>query len=110
MTETVKIGVRTADNRLRELRLWLQMAVPLEMQRLANLSSEELTILAHTAVPQIPQHGDELEFGGPTAGRTATVLARSIACAALTTPGGITAFGAHWCTDHDACRRAEAAS
>lgn len=105
-----KVGIRTADHRLRELSIWLQMAVPLEMQRLANLSAEELVILAHTAVPIIPECGDVLEFGGRGAGKTASVLARSIACAALTREGGITAFGHHWCTDHNVCRRAEAVS
>lgn len=108
MAESLKIGVRDSATRQREIRLFLDLAVPLEMQRLAMLSADELQTLALTAPRQIGAHGDDLEFGGSQAARSAAVLARSIACAALVTPGGVTAFGGHWCTDHAACRRAEA--
>ena len=102
-SEVKKIGVRDAPARQREMLLYLELAVPLEMQRLAMLSTEELQTLALTANPQISQHGDDLEFGGLHAARTASVLARAIACAALITPGGVTAFGGHWCTNHREC-------
>lgn len=99
-------GPRTESVRMTQLKLYLQLAVPLEMQRLSVLSSQELHTLATTAVPDITQHGDELEFGGRHCGRAAAHLARALACAALVNPGGITFAGLHWCADHSECRRA----
>lgn len=99
---------RTESLRRTQLLLYLQLAVPLEMQRLSALSSQELQTLAVTAVPAITQNGDELEFGGRHCGQTAAHLARALACAALANPGGITFAGVHWCADHSECERVAA--
>ena len=95
--------VRDERARRTELSMWLQMTVPLEMQRLANLTTHELQTLAVTAVPDLVQRGDVLEFGGNGCGRTAAELARALACAALVCPGGVNFAELHWCTDHTQC-------
>ena len=103
------VGVNDSADRTAKLRLWLQMTVPLEMQRLATASPAVLATLAHAAPQEIAEHGDDLEFGGQFTARAVAALARALASAALTCPGGATFLGLHWCFDHSACREAERA-
>ncbi|MEU0081392.1 hypothetical protein ABZY58_26120 [Micromonospora tulbaghiae] len=93
----------------------LSAAVPLWIHQLAQLPEKardrQRQRWADAAVEAVAFRGDTLQFGGKR-GEAADVfnhLARGIAAAAFA-PGGITFAGEHWCTDHAACRAAEAAT
>lgn len=63
---------------------------------------------AEAAADAVAYGGDTLQFGGKR-GEAAKVfnhLARGLAAAAYN-PGGITAFGEHWCVNHTECVAAE---
>lgn len=82
---------------------WLGMTVPLEMQRMQTESPWELQRLARESVVELAERGDVLQFGGPGAGKAATALARGLAAAALTAPGGVDFAGLHFCVDGTEC-------
>jgi hypothetical protein len=105
----------TARLRHGNLLLALQVAVPLRISELQELPPQarriQAALWASTAADVIGGHGDDLLYGGRP-GQAAAVfgtLARGLAAAAHA-PGGVTVLGGHWCTDHAACRRAEAAA
>lgn len=89
----------------------LLLAVPMWIHRLRTTGEDQRVALAKDCADVIAAHGDDLLYRSKKPGRTAEVfnaLARGIAIGAHQ-PGGITVFGQHWCTDHDACTGAEAA-
>lgn len=75
----------------------LQMAVPLEIERLRDTDPEQLAQLARDTVGTIVAHGDVLQYGGRGCGPAFGTLTRGLAAAALTAWGGINLAGAHWC-------------
>lgn len=93
----------------------LQLAVPLEIMRMARWSPEERVAAGHAAVDTVTTHGDALQFKGPNAAQRAltreafVALARGLAVLAYQ-PGGVTFCGQHWCVDHAECRAAEEAA
>lgn len=90
----------------------LQLAVPLWMHQLAQHHPDTRDHIrlrwAAQAADAVAYGGDTLQFGGKR-GEAAKVfnhLARGLAAAAYN-PGGITALGEHWCTNHDECLNAD---
>jgi hypothetical protein len=77
----------------------LQMAVPLEIERLRGADPATLRQLAADAAHEIHERGDVLQYGGPGASQTMAALTRALAVLALTAWGGVTFAGLHWCAD-----------
>ncbi len=89
----------------------LALAVPLWMERVKAYPEEIRLARARECGQVVAERGDIIQFRAKKRGETArafNALAEGIACAAFQ-PGGITFLGQHWCRDHEACRRAEAA-
>ncbi|WP_194821283.1 hypothetical protein [Micromonospora sp. S-DT3-3-22] len=91
----------------------LQAAVPLWILELAALPpahrDDRIRRWAADSADTVAHKGDILQFRGGKRGETAAVfnaLARGIAAAAHL-PGGITAFGQHWCVNHSQCLDAD---
>lgn len=87
----------------------LDQAVPTLLGQLAEMPADARTRQIDQwrdgAAQHIAERGDTVRYGGPNIAGTFTVLARSLAVLAHA-PGGITAFGRHWCTNHRLCVRA----
>ena len=49
----------------------------------------------------IASRGDDLEHGGPNQGKALNEVVTALAILALTNHDGVTAFGGHWCLDHE---------
>jgi hypothetical protein len=87
----------------------LQAAVPLWIERVRHLTASERQTRAAEPSGVIGSRGDDILFHAAKKGETASAfnaLAEGLAIAACQ-PGGVTAFGQHWCTDHAACQAAE---
>jgi len=94
----------------------LRLAVPLRLAELLALRDDERERVAlewaSDGARLVAERGDALQFGSKRRGEAARVfdaLARGLAALALQ-PGGVTAFGVHWCVDHRQCRDAERAA
>lgn len=87
---------------------FLQLAVPLEMQRMTDMAPEQTIATARAAAQIIAEHGDGLLYRTAHSQDAAIALAGGLAALALLAPGGVTAFGHHWCTDHTTCEHAAA--
>lgn len=89
----------------------LEIAVPLWIDKLRAYTEAERYAMAREDGQHIASHGDNLMFRSkPGASADAfNALARGLAIAAYQ-PGGVSFGGGHWCTDHDACKAAEAAT
>ncbi|MFI1194047.1 hypothetical protein ACH4T9_12430 [Micromonospora sp. NPDC020750] len=63
---------------------------------------------AADAVDPVASRADAMQYGGKRgeAAQVFNALARGLAAAAFN-PGGVTAFGEHWCVDHAACEAAD---
>lgn len=101
----------------------LDVAVPLEMAHLATLNPDDrgdvMAAWAAGAVDLIVNSDASLLFpikahpatvrhvAEPGTAATFAALAKGLAAGAYV-PGGVTAFGRHWCADHTACLAAEA--
>ena len=87
----------------------LAIAVPLEIDRMREMSEGYRLATARRAAWYIAEHGDNVLFHSTdrkhTTPKAFAVLARALAAAAFQ-PGGVTVFGQHWCTDHAACEAA----
>jgi hypothetical protein len=91
------------------LPLTLALAVPLWIDQLSSLTDAERLAMAQECSQVIAEHGDIILYRGGKKGETAAafnMLAKGIAIGAYQ-PGGITAFGQHYCTDHAECLDAE---
>lgn len=87
----------------------LSAAVPLWIDELASLTTAERLAMAQECSQVIAEHGDIILYRGGKKGETAAafnMLAKGIAIGAYQ-PGGITAFGQHWCVNHGECLDAE---
>ena len=96
----------------RLLRIALLAAVPLWIERVRHLSPQRRQDRAAGLAQIIAARGDVILYRGGKRGESAAAfnaLAEGLAIGACQ-PGGITAFGHHWCAGHDACIAAEAAS
>lgn len=91
----------------------LTVAVPLEIDRMREVGEGYRLATARKAAQYIAEHGDNILFRSTdrrhTSAKAFAVLARALAAAAFQ-PGGVTAFGQHWCTDHAVCEAAEDAA
>lgn len=92
----------------------LAIAVSNEIDKLREVDDElRATQIAHHTRGEIATlvgtHGDDLLFGGEHCVETFAATARALACLAFQ-PGGVTVFGLHFCVDHDACIKADAAA
>ena len=82
----------------------LQAVVPLWIGRVRAMTPRQRQARAAELGQVIAGRGDSILFRGKR-GQSAAVfnaLAEGLAIGAFQ-PGGVTAFGCHWCTDHDAC-------
>ena len=80
-----------------DLALALQVAVPLEVDRLKGTSPVELVRMTRGFPQLIGTYGDQFIYGGPHAGEVFAAVATGIAALLLTSPGGIDLFGVHFC-------------
>lgn len=81
----------------------LRLAVPMHMMELRLLDPGHRAEIASRCATVLGSHGDALQFGGKHCREAFNALARGLAAAALTAPGGVDALGGHWCAD-PACR------
>ena len=84
----------------------LQVAVPMWIHEIRNLSEDGRMTLARECGQAVAEHGDDILYRSPRKGKTAEAfnqLARGLACAAYQ-PGGVWFNGTHFCTDHAACQ------
>ena len=88
------------------LNSFLQMAVPLDMQKLEHLDQDELHVVAKLAGRVVAEKGDVIQFRANGTARATKFLVRGLAAAALLAEGGITFNGLHFCRDHAACEAA----
>jgi hypothetical protein len=80
------------------LRLALEAAVPLWIERLRGLSWEEIQERARVCAQVVAAKGDVIQFRGSRRGETAEAfnrLAEGLACAAFA-PGGVRFMGLHF--------------
>lgn len=90
----------------------LAAAVPLWIPRVARLSHAERAARAGELAQVIAEHGDDVLYRGHKSGDSArafNAVAEALAIGAFQ-PGGVTAFGEHFCTDHGRCERASQAA
>lgn len=97
----------------------LAIAVPLEVAEMAQLDPQERINRARELWAQFQPRsakqedaemarftgGAALTYGGKGAAGEFAILAKVLAAMALQ-PGGVTAFGAHWCVEHELCEAA----
>lgn len=91
----------------------LTAAVQLEIAALWTVDDElRATQIAHhtgrASATLLGEKGDVLLYGGKGCGEAFTALARGLACLAFA-PGGVNAFGVHFCANHQACVDADKA-
>lgn len=79
--------------------------VPRRAALLRGLPWTERHALARDALPVITARGDTLQYAGDREALGA--LATAVAVLALQ-PGGVSAFGWHWCADHALCEQVDA--
>lgn len=90
----------THDDSMTEelLRISLQAAVPLWIERLRNLPEEALLRRAQECGQHIAEHGDIILYRGKKKGQTAEAfnrLAEGLACMSFV-PGGVVFLGDRW--------------
>ena len=93
------------------LAISLSAAVPLWVLRVRNLTPEQRQARASELAGVVAERGDVILYRGSRRGESASAfnaLAEGLAIAAFA-PGGVTAFGSHWCDDHSACLTAREA-
>lgn len=90
------------------VRATLQLAVPLERARYAELSEGEREALA-ARIDTHDLHADDAMFAGTHAAEGMANIIRGLALLSFA-PGGVTFAGLHWCPDHAACIEAGVAS
>ncbi len=110
-----------ADELLPEL---LALAVPLEIERQAGAEPQVRIDYARSRWERFQQYGGKgdksaagarltggavLVTGGKGSGEEFTILAQVLGALAHQ-PGGVTAFGHHWCANHAECEEAAAAA
>lgn len=83
----------------------LRLAVPMHMEELRCFTPEHRAEIASRCATVLGSHGDALQFGGKHCREAFNALARGLAAAALTAPGGVDLLGGHWCAD-PSCRAA----
>lgn len=97
---------------------FLTLAVPLEIERMANADPQMRIEYARARWEVFQPRGGKQEktaarltggavlaSDGARVGEEAAIVAQVLAAMAYQ-PGGVTAFGIHWCADHAACETA----
>lgn len=97
---------------------FLTVAVPLEIERMADADPQTRIDYARARWEIFQPNGGKQEktaarltggavlaTDGARAGEEAAIVAQVLAAMAYQ-PGGVTAFGQHWCTNHAACQTA----
>lgn len=90
----------------------LSAAVPLWIEKLRPLEPEQRLARASGLADVIGSKGDIILYRGGKKGESAkafNALAEGLAIGAFQ-PGGVTAFGSHWCVNHAECEAAKAAA
>jgi hypothetical protein len=90
------------------LGLSLAAAVPMWIPRAGQLTETERLARGRELAQFIAEHGDDVLYRGAKNGDSAkafNAVAEALAIGACQ-PGGVTAFGQHWCTDHHQCELA----
>ncbi|MBO0813859.1 MAG: hypothetical protein J2P30_01695 [Actinobacteria bacterium] len=88
----------------------LQVTVPMWIAELRTYREEDRLAIGRRDGDFVAEHGDDVLYRGHKRGDSAkafTAVARGLAVLAFQ-PGGVTAFGGHWCTDHEVCESADA--
>ncbi len=83
----------------------LQAAVPLWIERVRHMTPGQRQARAAELADVITERGDVILYRRARRGESAAAfnaLAEALAIGAFQ-PGGVTVFGSHWCTDHEAC-------
>jgi hypothetical protein len=94
------------------LSISLSAAVPLWIEKLRPLTAEQRIARASGLSDIIAAHGDIILYRGGKKGESAeafNALAEGLAIGAFQ-PGGVTAFGQHFCVNHEECKAARAAA
>ena len=92
------------------LSISLSAAVPLWIEKLRPLDPGQRIARASGLADIIAEHGDIILYRGGKKGDSAkafNALAEGLAIGAFQ-PGGVTAFGQHWCVNHAECEAAKA--
>ena len=84
----------------------LEVSVFMVIQDLKTRSLDDIQAIARESAAVVAEHGDDLQFGGKHCASTHAALARGIAALSFA-PGGVSAFGAHWCERHPESASAE---
>jgi len=87
----------------------LSVAVPIEMALIGQMDQEQRDWLRGQLGPLLQAGADDMLYGGGRAHPAFAAYARALALCSFQ-PGGVTAFGLHWCQDHSACLRAQRAA
>lgn len=86
----------------------LSAAVPLWIEKLRPLAPEQRLARSSGLAGIIAEHGDIILYRGGKRGESAdafNALAEGLGIGAFQ-PGGVTAFGQHWCVNHAECEAA----
>jgi hypothetical protein len=87
----------------------LHRAIPAALACLADLPADarakQFEQWHADAVEHLTKRGDVVRYGGRDVADIFVRLVRGLAVLAYA-PGGVTAFGHHWCTDHNVCDQA----
>ncbi|MFD0855676.1 hypothetical protein ACFQ07_25770 [Actinomadura adrarensis] len=110
MTEAELTAAFTRDDRRPEMEdplvIALEFAVPLHILELADRTDTQRMEIGRRTARLIGEKGDILMFGGGRKGEVAdafNALAQGLAALAYQ-PGGVEAFGRHWCVhEHEWC-------
>lgn len=95
----------TDDQRAANLVALLTARLPEELERLAAMPWNERYWAAHKALPALMQHADALQYADDGDDAAASLV--TIVAVLALQPGGVDAFGRHWCAHHALCRAVE---
>lgn len=84
------------------LAMTLDLGVPLEIARLREATPDQILHQRIQIAERLARADASIEMLSARTGETAAALIKALALLAYA-EGGVTAFGRHWCTDHQAC-------
>lgn len=88
----------TDGDRTRALTSFLDLAVPVEMMRWRDATPEQIEAARAEAAQIVAERGDVIQFKSKGTAESTASLVRGLAVLALTSPGGVTFAGQHWCS------------
>lgn len=94
------------EHRMQILLATLDIAVALEMMRLRDATPDQMAYVIAQDSERLSHLSTTPNFRSESTGKDTAALARVLAHIALTSDGGVTFLGRHWCTDHARCMEA----